>query len=328
MQKLRVALTVAALSTVSLVTTSDAEAQVFIRPPRVVVRVPAPPVVTIGWRSWRRPRVVRVAAPPVYYPPPVYYVPAPPPVYVPPPVQVVAPPPEPIYVAPQQLPPIPPPIVAPPPYTTYAAPPPAPVYVAPPAPVYVAPPAPAPVVVTKAKPTPQRAQLGLGGRVSGMLTSDKSSSVGGGGELLFRASPYVTLELAAEYQRSLRRSDTADSVTRVDIPLVFGTRVNLARAHWAVKPYVVGALGVDFAKQDLKVFTENATFFEYQAGGGFEFRIGQHVALTADGRFVGRARMDKAEQATLALKYIDQEPVRPLGNQQGGQFRVGVQAYF
>lgn len=328
MQKLRVALTVAALSTVSLVTTSDAEAQVvLVRPPRVVVHVPAPPVVTIGWRGWRRPRVVRVAAPPVYYPPPVYYVPAPPPVYVPPPVQVVAPPPEPIYVAPQQLPPIPPPIVAPPPYTTYSAPPPpAPVYVAPPAPVYVAPPA--PVVVTKAKPAPQRAQLGLGGRVSGMLTSDKSSSVGGGGELLFRASPYVTLELAAEYQRSLRRSDTADSVTRVDIPLVFGTRVNLARAHWAVKPYLVGALGVDFAKQDLKVFTENATFFEYQAGGGFEFRIGQHVALTADGRFVGRARMDKAEQATLALKYIDQEPVRPLGNQQGGQFRVGVQAYF
>ena len=103
-----------------------AQAQViYVSPPRVVIHAPPIPLP----RFVRRVRVVRVAAPVYYPPPPTVYVPAPP-------VQIYAPPPEPYYVAPQQpLPPIPPPIVAPAP-TVYVAP--TPTYYAPPVAVAVA----------------------------------------------------------------------------------------------------------------------------------------------------------------------------------------------
>ena len=292
---------------------SEAQAQIYIAPPRVVVHAPPIPIP----RFIRRVRVVRVAAPPpvVVYPapPPVAVYPAPP-VYVPPPQPVYVAPPQPVYVAPRELPPIPPPIVAPPPA----------VYVAP-APVTYAPPPPPVVVAAPAKPAkpPFRSQFGLGVRGAGVVQNDKFHGLGVGGELLIRASPHLTTELAAEYQRS-----TAGPNPRLDIPVTFGLRIHLAKPTWKLQPYLVGALGVDIARQDLKVFEEKAYFFEGQVGGGLEVRLGQHVALTGDARFVGRYRLDQAEKETLALKYINGQPVGPLGNQMGGQFRLGVQVYF
>lgn len=282
---------------------------VYVSPPRVVIHAPPVPLP----RFVRRVRVVRVPAPPVvvYPPPPAVYAPAPP-------VQIYAPPPEPYYVAPQQLPPIPPPIVAPAP-TVYVA----------PTPTYYAPPPP-PVAVTVAAPAPVkvsrpafRSQFGLGLRGSGYVQHDKFHGLGVGGELLIRISPHWTSELAGEYQRN-----TSGATSRMDIPLTLGMRVHLAKPSWMLQPYLVGALGVDLARQDLKVFEEKAYFFEGQVGGGLEMRLGKHVALTADARFVGRYRVDKAEQETLSLKYVDGKPVSPLGNSYGGQFRLGVQVYF
>jgi hypothetical protein len=290
---------------------SIASAQtVYVAPP--LPPVPPPPAVYIGpgaipphvyirerirWRLRRWPRVVVVQAPP-----PAEYVPAPPQVYAPPP------PPPPVYVAP------------PPPPAVYYAPPPPPVYYAPP------PPAPAPEFVV-VKPQPVRpgwaARIGLGVRGTGQVVNDGWNNLGIGGEFLYRASPHVVTELAAEYQHS-----ASTPLDRRDIPVTFGVRLHIGRPTWVVSPYFVLAGGVDFASQDLRHTTDDAIYLDGQLGGGLELRLGQHVAITADARFDAKKRADKPADAVVATTAVDGKPVHALGDEVGGQFRLGFAVYF
>jgi hypothetical protein len=311
----RLAITIMTLgSTASVV--APAHAQVFIAaPPPPPVYVPAPP-------------------PPVYVPaptpPPPVYVPAPPPpphvyirqlirwhlrhrpsvyVAVPPAPQVVVQPP-PVYAYETPLPPVPPPIVAPPPpMYYYAAPPPAPA-------VVVVKPAPAP-------PPQWSSRFGLGVRGSGQVINDGWNNLGIGGELLYRISPHVSTELAAEYQRNVD-----GAVDRRDIPATFGFRFHIGRPDWVLSPYFVLAAGVDFATQDLRVTSDDAIYVDGQAGGGLELRLGQHVAVTVDARVDAKARANDTPKAVAATKVLNGKPVHALDDEVGGQFRLGFAVYF
>lgn len=281
-----------------LVAPSVASAQTFyVPPPRVVV---APP-----------PRVV-VAPPPVYVapPPPHVYlrdrvrwhlqragvVVAPPRVAVAPPVVYVQPAPR-VYVQPAPR-----------------------VYVQP---TYVPRPAAPVVVVRQAPPVGWRARVGLGVRGSGLASGDDWHSLGIGGELLLRAGNHVVLELGAAYEKNAQ-----GTIDRVDIPVTFGARFHIGRPTWIVSPYFVAAAGMDFAHQDLKFMKDEAYFFNGQLGGGLEVRLGQHVALTADVRFDGKARLDDPSPRVLAAKSVNSQIVRPLENSAGAQFRLGAAVYF
>jgi hypothetical protein len=333
---------------------------VYVAPtPEVSVTVPAP--------APPAPPVYAPPAPPMYAPPPPpMYVPPPPRAYVPP-VRVYVPPPPRVYVAPPMIgvvpphvyirervrwhvrraaaallaavpppptvyvapgPPVPPPLVAPPPCCCNAcamAPPPPPtVYVAP-----APPPPPAPmvqeVVVVRPAPPPVgwKSRFGLGVRGTGQVVNDNWNNLGIGGELLYRASNHVSLELAAEYQKNLD-----GNLDRVDVPVTTGVRIHIGNPHWIVSPYFVLAAGFDFANLDLKVTNDTAFFFDAQLGGGLELRLGQHFAITADARFDGKKRIDDPSPAVQSTRLVDGKPVSPLGDQYGGQFRLGAAVYF
>ena len=329
---------------------SIAFAQVMIEPaaapapyPTVTVQVPAPPL----------PPPVVVPAPRVVVPPAPYYTPRPR-VYAPPPPPVV------IYPAPGAMPPHvyirerirwhlrhlprvfvvppPPPVVyaqpAPPPVEY--APPPVPAYppvpppvVVPPPCCYGAPPAPSPEPMVLVAPRPQvpmwTSRIGLGVRGTGQVINDGWNNLGIGGEFLFRASPHLVTELAAEYQRSAGSQSQLD---RVDVPVTFGLRVHIGRPNWVVSPYFVFAGGVGYASQDLRFTTDDAIYLEGQLGGGLELRLGQHVAITADARLDAKKRANGVADNVLATTSVDGKPVHPLGDEVGGQFRLGVAAYF
>src|SRR5262249_6267259 len=152
---------------------------------------------------------------------------------------------------------------------------------------------------------------------------DGWNNLGIGGEFLFRASPHLVTELAAEYDRA-----AATALDRVDVPVTLGLRVHIGRPNWVVSPYFVFAGGVDFAAQDLKFTSAKAISLGGQLGGGLELRLGQHVAITADARFDAKKRVNDVSEAVAATTYVDGKPVRALGNELGGQFRLGVAAYF
>jgi hypothetical protein len=298
---------------------STAEAQVIFAPPpppRVIINappivvgappiyVPAPPRVIVRerWRWVPRPRVVVVS-------PPVAVAPPPPP--APPPVQYVYPPPPP----PAPLPPIPPPLVAPPPV----------VYAPAPCCVEAAPPPPPAqpvqtVVVTQPKRPEYRSQFGLGVRVGGGIENTDWNRLGIGGELLFRLTPHLALELGADYQRSVNHQ-----FERTTVPADLGLRVHLSRPHWVVSPYLVGAVTFTWSRQDLIARSEDAYYVGGQVGGGLELRLGRHVALTADARFDGKKRVDASD---LGLKSVNGTPVHALTSEYGGLFRFGAAVYF
>jgi hypothetical protein len=279
--------------------------------PRVYVTPPPPPVYygspgampphvyireRIRWHLRHWPRVVVVPPPP----PPIY-------IQTPgaPPVEYAAPP-----VAP--LPPIPPPVVVPPP-CCYGAP-----------AVEVA-----PQEVILVKPRPQvpmwSSRIGLGVRGTGQVINDGWNNLGIGGEFLYRVSPHLSTELAAEYQRSTGSESHLD---RVDIPVTLGLRVHIGRPTWVVSPYFVFAAGVGYASQDLKFTTDDAVYVDGQIGGGLELRLGQHFAVTADARLDAKKRANSVADNVLATTSIDGKPVHALGDEVGGQFRLGVAAYF
>lgn len=256
-------------------------------PPHVYIRE------RIRWHLRRRPRVIIL--PP---PPPAVYVQAPPVVYVEPPVA--------------PLPPIPPPVVVPPP-CCYSAP-----------AVEVA-----PTEAVLVQPRPQvpmwTSRVGLGVRGTGQVINDGWNNLGIGGEFLYRVSPHLSTELAAEYQRS---TASVSALDRVDIPVTFGLRVHIGRPTWVVSPYFVFAAGVAYASQDLKFTTDNAFYIDGQVGGGLELRLGQHVAVTADVRLDAKKRANDPAQNVLATTSVDGKPVHALDDEVGGQFRLGVAAYF
>lgn len=318
-------------------------------PPAVVVQPPAPPLPPAPLPP-PAPRVYVAPPAPMPRPAPRYYVAPPPPtVYVSPgavpphvyirerirwhlrhlprvvilpPAPVVAPVPPPVVIEtpaapPQQyyappvapLPPIPPPVVVPPP-CCYAAPAPAP--------------QPELVVVTQRPPVPQwQSRIGLGVRGTGQVINDGWNNLGIGGEFLYRASPHLVTELAAEYQRS-----TATRFDRVDIPVTFGLRVHIGRPDWVVSPYFVFAGGVAYASQDLKFTSDDAIYVEGQLGGGLELRLGQHVGVTVDARLDMKKRANAVADNVLATTSVDGKPIHALGDEVGGQFRLGVAVYF
>ena len=278
--------------------------------PRVYVTPPAPPAVymspgavpphvyireRIRWHLRHLPRVVIV--PPA---PPAVVIQAP----GAPPVEYAAPPVPP-------MPPIPPPVVVPPPCC------------------YSAPPAveAAPEAVVLVKPRPQvpmwSSRIGLGVRGTGQVINDGWNNLGIGGEFLYRVSPHLSTELAAEYQHS-----TANALDRIDIPVTFGLRVHIGRPTWIVSPYFVFAAGVGYASQDLKFTSDDAIYVDGQLGGGLELRLGQHLAITADARLDAKKRANSAADNVLATTSVDGKPVHALGDEVGGQFRLGVAAYF
>lgn len=271
-------------------------------PPRVII---TPPRIGIrGWRirtrvRWHRRARARVVVVPSAFPS----------------VAVAAPaPPAPVYYytpAPAPLPPIPPPLVAPAP--VYYAPPPAPTYVA-------------------VRRAPQvdgwRSRIGLGVRGIGVTDSGGWDNLGIGGEFLIRASNHLSLEFAAEYQHDTAGGPSG-AIDRVDIPATIGMRVYLGPPRWVVSPYFVFAAGFDYAAQDLRPITDQAYYFDGQLGGGLELRLGQHVALTADVRFDGKKRLDSPADPIVAESFVvGSRTARPLGDEYGAQFRLGVALYF
>ena len=350
-------LVAAALTTATLLCASpqSAEAQVLWRPwlrprvvfvpPRVVLPVVAPPL--IAPPVMMPPQVYVQPYPQTYYypqpapPPPVYVQPAPPPAPVydqqpvppeaaplpPPPVYVQpAPPPPPVYMQPAPPPPV---------YVQPAPPPaPAPVYVAPPAPapVYVAPPpAPAPVIqVAKPAPVPQwRSRFGIGARFVGAISTenqefaDRFTKLGFGGELLYRASRRVVLELSGEYQKRVTQG-----FDRYDVPVLLGTRLHIGAPDWIVSPYFVGAVGGSYSKLDYLRSQDTAWFVEGQLGGGLEIRLGQHFVLNADLRGDGRYRITDPDSVTVETQKVNGVVLSPMGNQYGLQGRLGAAIYF
>jgi hypothetical protein len=90
----------------------------------------------------------------------------------------------------------------------------------------------------------------------------------------------------------------------------------------------VFAGGLDFASQDLKFTHDDAIYVDGQVGGGLELRLGQHVAITADARLDAKKRANDTADNVLATNSVDGKPVHPLGDEVGGQFRLGVAVYF
>jgi hypothetical protein len=229
-------------------------------------------------------------------------------VVAPPPMVAPVPPPQPYYAPPvAPMPPIPPPVVAPPP-CCYAAPAPAPEF-----------------VVVKPRPAVPMwsSRIGLGVRGTGQVIHDGWNNLGIGGEFLFRASPHLVTELAGEYQHS-----AASAIDRVDVPVTFGLRVHIGRPNWIVSPYFVFAGGLAFASQDYKFAHDDAIYLDGQLGGGLELRLGQHVAITADARLDAKKRANDVAPQIAATTFVNGKPVRPLGDEVGGQFRLGVAVYF
>jgi hypothetical protein len=287
--------------------------------PRVYIAPPPPPSIyfspgavpphvyireRIRWHLRRVPRVVFVA------PPAPIVAPAPPAVVIETPAM---PPAQPYYAPPvAPLPPIPPPVVVPPP-CCYAY-----------GELAEAPPPPELVVVKPRPVVPMwSSRIGLGVRGTGQVLQDGWNNLGIGGEFLYRASPHLVTELAVEYQRS-----TATLLDRVDVPVTFGLRVHIGRPTWVVSPYFVFAGGLDFASQDLKFTHDDAIYLDGQLGGGLELRLGQHVAITADVRLDARKRANEVAENVAATSSVDGKPVHALGDEVGGQFRLGVAAYF
>ncbi len=260
-------------------------------PPPMIYATPGamPPHVyireRIRWWLRRRPRVIYVQAPP----PVVVQVPQ----YQEPPIM--------------PLPAVPPPVIVPPPCCC--------------APQLAAP----EVVVEPARPPgPQwTSRLGLGVRGTGAVEHDGWNNLGIGGELLYRATPHLTTELAAEYDHS-----AANALGRTDVPVTFGLRMHIGRPDWVVSPYFVVAAGADFASQDLKFTHDDAIYLDGQIGGGLELRLGQHVAITADARLDAKKRANGVAENVAATTSIDGKPVHALGDEVGGQFRLGVAVYF
>jgi hypothetical protein len=230
-------------------------------------------------------------------------------VYVPVPV---APPPVVVQVPQYQDPPVmvlpavPPPIIVPPPCCC------------------APPPLEAPALVVAKPAGPQWAsRLGFGVRGTGAVEHDGWNNLGIGGELLYRATSHLTTELAAEYDHS-----AANALGRTDVPVTFGLRMHIGRPDWVVSPYFVIAAGADFASQDLKFTHDDAIYLDGQIGGGLELRLGQHVAVTADARLDAKKRANGVAENVAATTSIDGKPVHALGDEVGGQFRLGVAVYF
>lgn len=145
--------------------------------------------------------------------------------------------------------------------------------------------------------TPNFARVGLGVRGSATVFGEGKYNAGGGAELLVRLSRHLSLELAAEYQRSL-----ATSLLRQDLPITLGLRAYLLGPQARIAPYLIAAGGIDLAGADLAGVSQRGLFLEGQLGGGLELRLGRHLAITADTRFDVRKLLGKPNDSIADLR--------------------------
>lgn len=144
---------------------------------------------------------------------------------------------------------------------------------------------------------PDFARVGLGVRGSATLLGEGKYSAGGGAELLVRLSRHLSLEVAAEYQRSL-----ATSLQRQDLPITLGLRAYLVGPQARIAPYLVAAGGIDLAGAELAGVHQRGLFLEGQLGGGLELRLGRHLAISADARFDARKLLGTPSQSIADLR--------------------------
>jgi hypothetical protein len=245
-----------------------------------------------------------------------------------------APGPAPVWIAPAPMSPPPPPV--------YMAPPPPPVYVQP-QPIYIQPPAPmppppvyytapTPMVVAPAPVKPMFVnRLGLGATGEGLFTVDSGSNTGFGimGQMRYRTSRHLALELMGGYERSTDQNN----FVRTDVPLTFGLIIPFLGPEYALSPYLVGATGVNFA--DLRLLDaptmkidDSRTQLIAQVGFGLELRLGQHFAINGDARLEGRWNLSDASDAVKNTTSINGKSVTPLADTVGLRIGVGGTIYF
>ena len=186
------------------------------------------------------------------------------------------------------------------------------------------------IQVAKPAPVPQwRSRFGIGARFVGAISTenqefaDRFTKLGFGGELLYRASRRVVLELSGEYQKRVTQG-----FDRYDVPVLLGTRLHIGAPDWIVSPYFVGAVGGSYSKLDYLRSQDTAWFVEGQLGGGLEIRLGQHFVLNADLRGDGRYRITDPDSVTVETQKVNGVVLSPMGNQYGLQGRLGAAIYF
>lgn len=140
-------------------------------------------------------------------------------------------------------------------------------------------------------------RVALGVRGFATVLGEGKYSAGGGGELLVRLSRHLSLELAAEYQRSI-----ATSLLRQDLPITLGLRAYLVGPQARVAPYLVAAGGIDLAGAEVAGVRQRGLFLEGQLGGGIELRLGRHLAITGDARFDARKLLEKPNDSIAELR--------------------------
>lgn len=187
-------------------------------------------------------------------------------------------------------------------------------------------------------------QVGLGVRVMGgwningytnsVLDSGGFGQGGIGGELLVRMHPHLSLEVTAQYMGTGAGTNYEYGFFRSDIPLTVGLRIHLGNPFWWASPYLVVAAGADRGHMEVDdggpaLLVEEAWFFDGQFGGGVEFRVGRHFAITLDGRFVGLFRDTNNAVAVTGADLLGQPVDVPImGNQFGMHFNLGLAGYF
>ncbi len=281
-----------------------AGAQVYYAPGPVYAPPPPPHVYIhqrVRWHRWRPTVVVNAPAPVWIAPAPMS--PPPPPVYV-------APPPPPIYVQPQPV-YVQPPVYTPAPPVTYTA--------------------PAPVVIAKPALPMYESRFGLGATGEGLFTVDNGSNTGWGilGHMRYRTSRHLALELMAGYERS---SDQ-NNFTRTDVPLTFGLMIPILGPEYALSPYLVGAVGLNFADlhlidTDSFKLDDSRTQAVAQVGAGLELRLGHHFAINGDARLEGRWNLNDASPAIQSTSSVNGKPVQTVSDTVGLRIGVGASIYF
>lgn len=175
---------------------------------------------------------------------------------------------------------------------------------------------------------PFRPQVGIGLRVCGLWSENVLQSYGRGGlglDLLLRVHPRLSLELGVQYQYSTTYQGYYSLYDRADVPILLGLRVHPGPLGWSVSPYLVAAVGADYAQLRLPTAGQSTWFFEGQGGAGLEGRFMRHAALSVDLRASGRAR----SSSTYDLYRTDaQGSLLPyLGNQIGLLASFGFAVY-
>jgi hypothetical protein len=127
-------------------------------------------------------------------------------------------------------------------------------------------------------------------------------------------------------------SNRKGDLHRTDVPVTLGGSFYFL--HGTFAPYVVGDIGVNFAKASGDGYVPtDATHFVGHIGGGIELRLGRHFTVSADARYVARQRIDKDEQIVPLGAPTNSDttyfaPTARIGNERGAEFRVIGTLYF